>query len=32
MRVNFKAISDLMFVKFTQVEDMKEGLRDMLVY
>ena len=32
MRANFKALTDLLFVKFTQVEEMKQGLRDMLVY
>lgn len=32
MRVNYKALTDLLFVKFTQVEEMKQGLRDMLVY
>lgn len=32
MRSNFKALTDLLFVKFTQLEEMKQGLRDMLVY
>lgn len=32
MRLNFKALSDLLFVKFAQVEDIKMGLRDTLVF
>ena len=32
MHLNFKALSDLMFVKFKQLEDMKMGLRDTLVF
>ena len=32
MKLNFKALSDLLFVKFTQLEDMKTGLRDVLVF
>lgn len=32
MRLNFRALSDLMFVKFAQLEDMKTGLRDVLVF
>jgi len=32
MKVNFKALSDMLFVKFSQLEDLKQGLRDMLVY
>jgi len=32
MQLNFKALSDLMFVKFSQLEDVKMGLRDTLVF
>jgi len=32
MHANFKELSDLLIVKFKQIEDVKEGLRDMLVY
>ena len=32
MKVNFKALCDMLFVKFSQLEDLKQGLRDMLVY
>lgn len=32
MHLNFKELSDLLLVKFKQIEDCKEGLRDMLVY
>lgn len=32
MKLNFRALSDLMFVKFQQLEDMKMGLRDTLVF
>lgn len=32
MHANFKELSDLLVVKFKQIEDVKEGLRDMLVY
>jgi hypothetical protein len=32
MRLNFKALSDLLFIKFAQVEDIKMGLRDTLVF
>jgi hypothetical protein len=32
MRANFKDLSDILMVKFKQIEDCKEGLRDMVVY
>lgn len=32
MQINFKALSDLLFVKFTQLENMKAALRDVLVF
>lgn len=32
MHANFKELADLLIVKFIQIEDVKEGLRDMLVY
>ena len=32
MKQNFRALSDLLFVKFSQLEDMKVSLRDMLVF
>ena len=32
MKQNFRALSDLLFVKFSQLEDMKTSLRDMLVF
>ena len=32
MHANFRDLSDVLIVKFGQLEDCKEGLRDMLVY
>ena len=32
LRANLKEMSDLVLVKFKQLEDMKEALRDMLLY
>jgi predicted DNA-binding ArsR family transcriptional regulator len=32
MRSNFKDLGDILMVKFKQIEDCKEGLRDMIVY
>jgi hypothetical protein len=32
MQINFRALSDLLFVKFTQLENMKQALRDVLVF
>jgi hypothetical protein len=32
MHANFKELGDLLIVKFKQIEDVKEGCRDMLVY
>jgi hypothetical protein len=32
LKRNFKDLSDLLLVKFRQLENCKEGLRDMLVY
>ena len=32
MHANFKELGDLLIVKFKQIEDCKDGLRDMLVY
>lgn len=32
MKQNFRALSDLLFVKFSQLEDMKTAQRDMLVF
>jgi hypothetical protein len=29
---NFRELGDLLLIKFSQLEDVKEGLRDMLVY
>lgn len=32
MKLNFRALSDLLFTKFTQLENMKTSLRDVLVF
>ena len=32
MKLNFKALNDMLFVKFGQLEDVKSGCRDMLAY
>lgn len=32
MQMNFKTLTDMLFVKFRQLEDTKSGMRDMLTY
>lgn len=32
IRKNFKALNDMLFIKFRQLEDVKTGLRDMMAY
>ena len=32
MELNFKVLNDLLFVKFSQIEDTKSGLRDVLAF
>jgi DNA anti-recombination protein RmuC len=32
MELNMKALKDLLLLKFEQIEDMKEGLRDVMVF
>jgi hypothetical protein len=32
MKMNFKTLTDMLFVKFRQLEDTKSGMRDMLTY
>ena len=32
IRKNFKALNDMLFIKFKQLEDVKTGLRDMMAY
>jgi len=32
MRLNFKKLNDMLYIKFKQLEDTKSGLRDVLTY
>lgn len=32
IRLNFKKLKDMLFIKFRQLEDTKSGLRDVLTY
>ena len=32
MKLNFKTLNDMLFVKFRQLEDTKQGMRDLLTY
>jgi hypothetical protein len=32
MSANFKALNDMLFVKFSQLEDIKQTVKDMLVF
>ena len=32
MKINFKTLNDMMFVKFSQLEDTKQGMRDTLTF
>jgi len=32
MLLNFKTLNDMLFVKFRQLEDTKQGMRDVLTY
>jgi hypothetical protein len=32
MKLNFKKLNDMLFIKFTQVEDVKAGLRDVIAF
>jgi len=32
MKLNFKSLNDMLFVKFKQVEDVKSGLRDVISF
>jgi hypothetical protein len=32
LKLNFKTLNDMLYVKFCQLEDVKQGVRDMLTY
>jgi hypothetical protein len=32
MKINFKTLNDMLFVKFGQLEDTKQGMRDTLTF
>ena len=32
LRLNMKSLNDMLFLKFKQVEDMKQALRDVIIF